>query len=214
MADGSPRRFKRTPRALVGCERSRIIASALEARGWEVISCDLEPARRGGAHYCGDVFDLLGFPFDLGIFHFPCTDSAVSGARWFPAKKLDGRYYASNALWLRGWHEFGRYIPHMGFEHPCSVISTLFRPADQIVQPWMFGHGETKALHWWLHNLPKLTPTNVVEGREQRVWKLGPTKEGAEIDRAEMRSETLPGVAEAVAEQWGEYVIQQLRLAA
>lgn len=187
-------------KVLVGCERSRVVARAFEALGHEVLSCDIQPARRGGAHYMGDVFDVIDYPWDLGIFHFPCTDSSVSGAKHFAAKKLDGRYYASNSLWLKGWRR-AAHIPHVCFEHPVSVISTLFRKPDQTIQPWMFGHGETKATCLWLRGLPKLMPTNIVEGRENRIHRLPPSD-----DRAEKRSETYAGIAEAMAVQWTDHI--------
>ena len=151
----------------------------------------------GGAHYMGSVFDVIDYPWDLGIFHFPCTDAAVSGARHFAAKKLDGRYYRSASLWLEGWRR-AAHIPRVCFEHPVSVMSTLFRKADQIIQPWQFGHGETKTTLLWLRGLPLLAPTNIVEGRADRIHKMPPSP-----DRAEKRSETYTGIAGAMAEQWG-----------
>jgi hypothetical protein len=186
-------------KVLVACERSRVVAQAFEARGHEVLSCDLEPARRTGAHYLGDVFDVLDFPFDLIVAHPPCTHSSVSGAKHFATKKLDGRYYAGNAFWLRLW-KASFHIPRACFEHPVSVISTLFRKPDQTIQPWMFGHGETKATCLWLRGLPPLVPTNVVDGRLDRMFRMGPSD-----DRAEKRSETYAGIAEAMAEQWGSF---------
>lgn len=185
-------------RVLVGCERSRVVASAFEALGHEVLSCDLEPARQPGAHYQGSVFDVIAFPWDLGIFHFPCTDSSVSGARHFAAKKQDGRYYRSASLWLEGWRR-AAHIPRVCFEHPVSVMSSLFRKPDQIIQPWQFGHGETKTTCLWLRGLPLLVPTDVVDGRDDRIHKMAPSDE-----RAEKRSETYAGIAAAMAGQWGD----------
>lgn len=187
---------------LVGCESSRVVAEAFEALGHEVLSCDKLPADKPGNHYQGDVFDVIDFPWDLGIFHFPCTDSSVSGARHFETKKRDGRYYASNSLWLKGWRR-AAHIPAVCFEHPVSVISSLFRKPDQIVQPWMFGHGETKATCLWLRGLPLLKPTEIVEGREQRIWKMPPSP-----DRWKERSKTFEGLAKAMAEQWGSLEIK------
>lgn len=198
-------------RVIVGCERSRIVAQAFEAQGHEVLSCDLHPARRPGAHYQGDVFDVIDYPWDLGIFHFPCTDSSVSGAKHFAAKRRDGRFYASNALWLRGWRR-SRHIPSGCFEHPVSVISSLFRKPDQVIQPWMFGHYETKATCLWLWgDAAPLVPTyrTPEECREalglppgttlgDRIHKMAPGP-----DRAEKRSETYTGIATAMAAQWG-----------
>lgn len=195
-------------RCLVACESSGRVRDALIALGHEVLSCDLKPTEQPGPHYQGSVFDVIDYPWDLGIFHFPCTDSSVSGARHFEAKKMDGRYYASNALWLRGW-KAAAHIPHVAFEHPVSVISSLFRKPDQIIQPYQFGHGETKATCFWLRNLPLLVPTNIVEGREARIHKMAPGPE-----RATERSRTYQGIADAIASQWGAYVEQQKQLRA
>lgn len=188
-------------KVLVGCEYSRVVAEAFEAKGHEVLSCDLLDAERSGRHYKGSVFDVIDYPWDLGIFHFPCTDSSVSGARYFEAKKQDGRYYASNSLWLNGWRR-ASHIPHICFEHPVSVISSLFRKPDQVIQPWQFGHPETKATCLWLRGLPKITPTNIVEGREPRLHNLSPSP-----DRWKERSRTYAGIAEAMANQWGDYLL-------
>lgn len=184
-------------RVLIGCESSRVVAEAFEKLGHEVLSCDLLPSDKPGRHYQGDIFDVIDFPWDLGIFHFPCTDSSVSGARHFEAKKMDGRYYASNSLWLKGWRR-AAHIPKVCFEHPISVISSLFRKPDQIIQPWQFGHGETKATALWLRGLPLLQPTNIVEGRESRIHKMPPSE-----NRWKERSRTYEGIAAAMAEQWG-----------
>lgn len=189
-------------RVLIGCERSRVVARAFEQRGHEVLSCDLEPARKGGPHYLGDVFDVIDFPWDLAIFHPPCTHTAVSGAKHFAAKRADGRLYAGvsfiMALVRRSMH-----IPRVAIEQPVSILSTLWRKPDQTIQPWMFGHGETKATCLWLRGLPPLVPTNVVEGRENRIHRMPPSD-----DRAELRSETYAGVAEAMADQWGGYALE------
>ncbi len=197
-------------RVLIGCERSRVVAQAFEQRGHEVLSCDIEPARGEGAHYQGTVFDVIDFPWDFGGFHFPCTDSSVSGAKHFAAKKQDGRYYAGASLWLHGWRR-SRHIGGGYFEHPVSVISTLFRKPDQTIQPWMFGHYETKATCLWLWAVPSLVPTyrTPEECREalgipagtplaNRIHKMPPSE-----DRAEKRSQTYPGIAAAMAAQWG-----------
>jgi hypothetical protein len=184
-------------RVLVACEFSGIVRDAFLARGHEALSCDLLPTEQPGPHYQGDVFDVIDYPWDLGIFHFPCTESSVSGARHFEAKKMDGRYYAGNALWLRGW-KAAAHIPRVCFEHPVSVISTLFRKPDQVIQPHDFGHGETKATCLWLRGLPLLAPTNRVVGRENRVHRMAPGPE-----RARERSRAYQGIADAMAEQWG-----------
>lgn len=189
-------------RVLVGCESSRVVAYEFERLGHEALSCDLLPAEIPGNHYQGSVFDVIDYPWDLGIFHFPCTDSSVSGARHFDQKKNDGRFYASNSLWINGWRR-SAHIPHVCFEHPVSVISSLFRKPDQIIQPWQYGHGETKATCLWLRNLPNLQPTEIVEGRESRIHKMPPSE-----TRWKERSRTYTGIAKAMAEQWSEYILK------
>lgn len=186
-------------KVLIGCERSRAVASAFEARGHKVLSCDLEPARRGGAHYQGDVFDVIDFPWDLAIFHPPCTHTAVSGAKHFAEKWQDGRQ-ASGISFILALVRRSAHIPRVVIEQPVSVLSSLWRKPDQIVQPWQFGHGETKATCLWLKGLPALVPTQIVEGREARIHRMAPSE-----DRAEKRSETYAGIANAMADQWGGY---------
>ena len=185
-------------RILIACEFSGIVRDAFLARGHEALSCDLLPSERPGPHYQGDMFDVIDYPWDLAIVHIPCTDSSVSGARHFAAKKMDGRYYASNALWMRAWRACG-HIRRVCFEHPVSVISTLFRKPDQILQPHDFGHGETKATCLWLRGLDPLEPTNKVEGREPRVHFASPGP-----DRWKELSRTFSGFGDAMADQWGK----------
>ncbi len=185
-------------RVLIGCEESGIVRDAFLARGHEALSVDLQPTRRPGPHYQGDIFDVLDFPWDLAIVHIPCTHSSVSGAKHFAAKKMDGRYYAGNALWMRAWKGC-EHIPRVCFEHPVSVISSLFRKPDQIIQPHMFGHPELKTTCLWLRRLPHLVATQELPPPyTQRVWRLGPSE-----TRARERSETYPGIADAMASQWG-----------
>lgn len=180
-------------RVLVGCEYSGRVRDAFIALGHDAMSCDLLPSDAPGPHYLGDIRDVLNDGWDLAIFHPPCTHLAVSGARWFAAK----RHEQEDAL------EFVRLllaapIPRIALENPVSIISSRIRKPDQIIQPWQYGHGETKATCLWLKVLPKLVPTNVVSGREPRVHRLAPSP-----DRWKERSRTLPGVAAAMAEQWG-----------
>jgi site-specific DNA-cytosine methylase len=182
-------------RVLVACEYSGIVRDAFRARGHDALSCDLLPTDRQGPHYQGDVRDILNDGWDLMVAHPPCTDLAVSGARHFAAKIADGRQ--QRAL------DFVRLLldapaPKIALENPISVISSNIRKPDQIIQPWQFGHGETKATCLWLKGLPLLTPTDVVEGREQRVWRLPPS-----ADRWKIRSTTFQGIADAMAAQWG-----------
>lgn len=184
-------------RVLIACEFSGVVRDAFIARGHEAISCDFEDTERPGPHYKGDVFDVIDYPWDLGIFHFPCTHTSVSGAKHFKAKRMDGRHYAGVALFMRGW-KASAHIPRVAFEHPVSVMSTLFRKPDQIAEPHWFGHGERKPLCLWLRGLPPLIRTNQVEGRAQRVWKESPSP-----DRWKKRSRTFQGFADAMADQWG-----------
>ena len=187
-------------RALIACEFSGIVRDAIQARpGWEALSCDLLPSEKPGPHWEGDVQQLLlNAPnhYDLMVAHPPCTHLAVSGARWFKDKVEEQKEALAFVQML-----MDADIPHIALENPISVISSKIRKPDQIVQPWMFGHGETKATCWWLKNLPKLEPTDVVEGREGRVWKMSPSE-----NRWKDRSRTYPGLAQAIADQWCSHV--------
>jgi hypothetical protein len=194
----------RQPTALIACEYSGRVRDALTSIGFYAVSCDLLPSESPGEHIQGDVLDVLDWGWDLLIAHPPCTDLATSGARWFPEKIADGRQ--GRAL------EFVRKlmkapIPFKALENPKSVISSQIRRPDQIVQPWMFGHGETKETHFWLEGLPTLHPTCVVEGRSPIVHHMAPGP-----DRWKNRSRTYLGIAEAIAHQWGRHVMSQLNL--
>lgn len=185
-------------RVLVACEYSGIVRDAFIAAGHDALSCDLLPTEKPGPHVQGDVRNLIDKcpdVFDLMIAHPPCTHLAVSGARHFPAKIADGRQQA--AL------DFVRLlmnapIPRIAIENPISIISSRIRKPDQVIQPWQFGHGETKATCLWLKNLPRLIPTQIVSGREQRIHKMPPGP-----DRWRERSRTFQGIAAAMAAQWG-----------
>ena len=180
-------------KVLVACEFSGIVRDAFAAKGHESWSCDLIPSEITGKHLQCDVRKALVADWDLMIAHPPCTYLTSSGARWFK----DRREQQDHAL------SFVRFLMNSGIhrialENPIGVISTNIRKPDQIIQPWMFGHGETKATCLWLKNLPPLVPTNIVSGREHRIHKMspGPT-------RSRERSRTYPGIASAMAEQWG-----------
>jgi hypothetical protein len=182
-------------KVLIACEYSGTVRDAFLKLGHNAMSCDLLPTDVPGPHYQGDVFDIIDNSWDLMIAHPPCTDLAVSGARHFKAKREDGRQ--ERAI------NFVRYlmatsIPRIAIENPVSVISSMIRKPEQIIQPWQFGHGETKATCLWLRNLPPLIPTNIVAGREQRVWKMPPSP-----NRWKERSKTYQGIADAMAQQWG-----------
>jgi len=161
------------------------------------MSCDLLPTDAPGPHYQGDVFDVIDYPWDLMIAHPPCTDLAVSGARHFEAKRMDGRQQASVSFFM-SLHRRSEHIQRVAIENPISIMSSLWRKPDQIIHPWQYGHGETKATCLWLKGLPLLEPTNVVEGREARIHRMPPSE-----DRWKKRSETYKGIAEAMARQWG-----------
>ena len=180
-------------KVLVACGYSGTVRDAFRARGHDAMSCDLLPTEGDPRwHYEGDVFDIINDGWDLMISHPPCTHLSVSGARWFKDKLVE----QAEAL------EFVRRlldapIPRIALENPISIISSRIRKPTQIIQPWQFGHGETKATCLWLKNLPPLTPTKIVEGREARVHKMAPSP-----DRWKERSRTYQGIAAAMADQW------------
>ena len=180
-------------RVLIGCEFSGIVREAFDRRGHDAWSCDFLDTEIPGNHIKGDVRDILDQGWDLFIVHPPCTHLAVSGARWFKYKKREQKEALDFVKTL-----FDAPISKICLENPISVISTKIRKPDQIIQPWMFGHNETKATCLWLKNLPRLKPTKVVNGREQRVWRLPPSP-----TRWMERSRTFQGIAEAMAQQWG-----------
>ena len=187
-------------RVLVACEYSGVVRDAFIARGHDAMSCDLLPTEQPGPHYQGDVRDILDAErrnsthcaWDLMVAHPPCTDLAVSGSRWFHMKQ-DSQKKALD--FVRAL--LSAPIPYIALENPVSIISSQIMKPTQVIQPWMFGHGETKATCLWLKGLPKLIPTNIVEGREQRIWKLPPSP-----DRRKERSRTFQGIADAMATQW------------
>jgi site-specific DNA-cytosine methylase len=189
-------------KVLVACEYSGKVRDAFIAAGHDALSCDLLPSDVPGPHYQGDVTDILGDGWDLMVAHPPCTHLSVSGARWWPQKQADGRQQEA-LTFVRLLLDAD--IPRIAVENPVSLISTAIRPASQYVQPWQFGHGETKKTGLWLVNLPLLTPTDVVEGREQRVWRMAPSP-----DRWKQRSETFTGIAAAMAAQWGPLLDQPI----
>ena len=184
-------------KVLIGCEYSGAVRDAFIERGHDAMSCDLLPTDKPGPHYQGSVFDVIDYPWDLAIFHPPCTHLSVSGARHFEAKRLDGRQQAAVSFFMR-LQRASAHIPMTATENPVCIMSTLWRKPDQTIQPWMFGHGETKATCLWLKGLLPMTPTDIVEGREARIHKLPPSD-----DRWKIRSETYQGIAQAMAAQWG-----------
>lgn len=179
-------------RLLVACEFSGIVRDSFAAFGWDAWSCDLLDTEKPGQHLKCDVRDILDDGWDVMIAHPPCTHLSVSGARWF-SKKV--RQQEESLDFVRML--LNADIEHICLENPVSVISSKIRKPDQTIQPWMFGHGEKKATCLWLKNLPRLVTSNIVSGREQRIWKLPP---GA--DRWKERSRTYPGIAYAMSLQW------------
>ncbi|MEE9118088.1 MAG: DNA cytosine methyltransferase [Calditrichia bacterium] len=184
---------------LVACEFSGIVRDAFIEQGHNAYSCDFLPSeskRNPYKHIQGDVLHVINQGnWDLMIAHPPCTHLAVSGARWFKDKQKEQAKALDFVRLL-----FNARIDKIALENPVSIISTRIRKPDQIIQPWQFGHGETKATCLWLKNLPHLKPTRTVEGRENRIHKMPPSK-----DRAKKRSLTYQGIADAMAEQWGTF---------
>ena len=180
-------------RVLVACEFSGIVREAFIREGHGAWSCDFLESERPGPHIVGDVLNILDEGWDLMIVHPPCKHLAVSGARWFKNKVKE---QAEALQFVR--ELLGAPIHRIALENPVGVISTRIRKPDQYVQPWMFGHGETKKTGLWLKNLPLLEPTKIVHGREGVVWKMSPGP-----DRWKNRSRTYPGLAHAMAVQWG-----------
>ena len=182
-------------RVLIACEYSGRVRDAFTSLGHSAMSCDLLDTESDGLHYKGDVMDVINDGWDLMIAHPPCTHLAVSGARYFAAKRASG--VQQEAL------EFVRRlldapIKMIALENPISIISSAIRKPDQIIHPWQFGHGETKATCLWLKNLPPLVPTNIVDGRAANVHRMPPSP-----DRWKNRSRTYRGIADAMASQWG-----------
>lgn len=181
-------------KVLVACEFSGVVREEFTKLGHYAWSCDLLDTEIPGKHYKGPVEEILNQGWDLLIAFPPCTHLCSSGARWFKNKVQE----QVEAL------EFVRLllncnVPRIAIENPIGVISSKIRKPDQIIQPWMFGHGETKATCLWLKNLPKLIPTNIVKGREQRIHKMAPS-----INRSKERSRTYLGIAKAMAQQWSK----------
>lgn len=182
-------------RVLIACEYSGKVRDAFIKRGHYAMSCDLLPSESDlGDHYVGDCFDLDWSQFDLVIAHPPCTALCVSGNRHYA--NTTAREEAAEFV-RRMWEQ---PVKKLAIENPVGVLNSLLKelPRPQYIQPWMFGHGETKKTGLWKRNLPDLIPTNVVDGREQRLYNLPPSK-----DRWKIRSETYDGIAHAMASQWG-----------
>ena len=181
---------------LVACEESQAVTIELRRLGHEAYSCDIEPCSGGHpeCHLQVDALELLKMKWDMILAFPPCTHLAVSGARYFEQKRKDGRQQAAIDFFMRFANAD---CPKIAIENPVGIMSTVWKKPDQIIQPWQFGHGETKKTCLWPKGLPPLIPTEIVEGREQRIWKMPPSE-----DRAKNRAKTFPGIASAMAEQW------------
>lgn len=198
---------------MVACEESQEVCKRFREKGHVAFSCDIQECSGGHPewHILGDVTGLvdgccefqtqdgvhheIGSKWDMIIAFPPCTHLSSSGARWFAEKRKDGRQTDAIYFFMR---MVNAKCDMIAIENPIGIMSTIYRKPDQIIQPWMFGHGEQKATCLWLKNLPLLYPTNIVEGREQKVWKMAPG-----VDRAKNRSKTYAGIAQAMADQWG-----------
>ena len=191
-------------RVLVACEESQEVCKAFRSLGHEAYSCDIEPCSGGHPewHLQCDALEIIKMRWDLIIAHPPCTDLAVSGAKWFAEKRADGRQQEAIEFFMRF---INADCEHIAVENPVSIMSTQYRKPDQIIQPWMFGHPEKKSTCLWLKGLPLLIPTNDVSeymktlpnNQQNRLYHLPPSP-----DRAKLRSKTFPGLAKAMASQW------------
>lgn len=189
---------------LVACESSGLVREAFNRHGHNATSCDLIPSEIPGRHYLGDVRDLLKEHWDIIIAHPPCTRLAMSGVRWLHERDLWAELDAACEF-------FNLFLDHpcahKGIENPRPhryALERLHSPFNQVIQPWEFGHGETKATCLWLQGLPPLMPTCLVAGREARVHRMAPGPE-----RWKERSRTYTGIAEAMADQWGDFVLKE-----
>ena len=210
-------------KVLIACEESQVVCKAFRELGHEAYSCDLIECSGGHPewHFQDDVRNVLSHDlfcditsdhyFDMVIAHPPCTYLTVSNNK--SMTHGCSKYTKEEAIVLRrDAIDFFMFFTqlnntYVAIENPIGIMSSIYRKPDQVIQPWMFGHGETKATCLWLKGLPKLNPTNIVDGREQRIWKLPPREE-----RSKLRSKTYEGIAKAMAEQWTKPFPQQLTL--
>jgi hypothetical protein len=196
-------------KVLIACEFSGTVRDAFTKQGHDAWSCDLEPSETPGNHHQGNVLDILDKGWDLMIAHPPCTHLAVSGARHFAKKIADGRQQEGIDFFMK---LVDSNIPRYAIENPIGIMSSKYRKPDQIVNPWEYGHRVTKATCLWLKNLPKLTPTNIVDKGE--IWTAKSGKQMSQWyydtsclppkEREKARNKTFQGIADAMAEQWGK----------
>jgi len=198
---------------LIACEFSGIVRDAFIKKGHYAMSCDLLPTEKPGAHYEGDILDILSFDiayqeWDLMVAFPPCTHLAVSGARWFKQKRADGRQQQGIDFFMKFTDSRCKKI---AIENPVGIMSTIYRKPDQIIQPYEHGDPFSKKTCLWLRDLPRLQPTNIVDKGEQVKYKSGKSMPRWYADafklppeeRAKIRGKTFPGIAKAMAEQWG-----------
>lgn len=199
------------PRLLVACEYSGTVRDAFSALGWDAWSCDLLPTESPGQHIQGDVIPILSQGWDMMIAHPPCTYLCRAGWHWVnkpdsstPPLKGQPRREAAKLAAQFFTSLLEAPIHHIAVENPLPISHVNLPPRTQTIQPWQFGHPETKATCLWLKNLPPLSPTNIVPGRTQRIFRLPPSK-----DRWKERSKTYPGIAAAMAQQWTAHFLSQ-----
>ena len=191
-------------KVLVGCEESGVVRRAFREIGHDAWSCDIFPSEDNSPfHIQDDVLKIINDDWDMCLFFPPCTHLAVSGARWFKEKRKDGRQQEGIDFFMQFANAKCKRI---AIENPIGIMSTIWRKPDQIIQPFEYGHPERKATCLWLKGLPQLKPTNIVDGRNQSIWKMPPSK-----DRAKIRSKTFPGIAAAMANQWGQLSLLEVK---
>ena len=185
-------------KVLIGFEESQAVCIEFRKRGHEAYSCDKEDCSGGHPewHLKMDIFKALYLhKWNLIILHPPCTYTAVCGNRWYWDKqeRIDGIKLCKDS-----WDAACNVCDKVMLEQPKTIMQRFIGKKSQVIHPWQFGHGETKETWLWLYGLPLLKPTNIVEGRDHRIWKMPPSP-----DRQKLRSKTFPGIAKAMAEQWG-----------
>lgn len=183
---------------LIGFEESQTVCKAFRELGHSAFSNDIKDCSGGHPewHMKMDFFMAIQIEeWDLIILHPPCTYTAICGNRWYWNSPL--RQWGVD-LCQSAWNVAKLVCDHVAMEQPKTIMQRYIGKKSQVIHPWQFGHGETKETWLWLHNLPLLKPTNIVEGREHRIWEMPPSPE-----RQELRSKTYPGIAAAFASQWG-----------
>lgn len=195
-------------RILIGCEFSGIVRDAFKKQGWDAWSCDLLETERPGQHIQDDVLKHLDDGWDMAVFHPPCTYLAVSGMQWYKPKHKDrfpNRLKDKEKAISFFMKLINAPIPKIAVENPVCIMSTIYRKPDQIIQPWQFGHSESKKTCLWLKNLPLLKPTKIMQERKPKVWRMPPS-----VDRWKNRSRTYTGIATAMSKQWQQSAIPPL----